>query len=92
MFSSKIEDLQAQIYVLEKQNKEYYDQLVKQDKGKNKIMKAKRNSIVLMKRCSQSPKKVSKLWKKPSFWLIKVVAFGPLETLYSLVGENEAKF
>ncbi|WOH03282.1 hypothetical protein DCAR_0622742 [Daucus carota subsp. sativus] len=64
MFSSKVEDLQAQIYVLEKRNKEYYDQLVKQNQSKNKIMKAKRNTIVLMKRYSQSPKKVSKLWKK----------------------------
>ncbi|KAL8110999.1 kinase-interacting family protein-like [Apium graveolens] len=64
MSSSKIEDLQAQIYALEKRNKEYHDQLVKQNGDRNTIMKAKRNTIVLMKRCSQSPKKVCKLWKK----------------------------
>ncbi|CAA3003318.1 kinase-interacting family protein-like [Olea europaea var. sylvestris] len=36
VLSRKIEDLQGQIYGLEKRNKEYYEQLVKQDEKKNK--------------------------------------------------------
>ncbi|KAL2555321.1 kinase-interacting family protein-like [Forsythia ovata] len=36
VLSRKIEDLQGQIYGLEKRNKEYYEQLVKQDKEKKK--------------------------------------------------------
>ncbi|KAL8057343.1 hypothetical protein ABFX02_04G178900 [Erythranthe guttata] len=35
MLSRKIEDLQGQIYGLEKRNKEYYEQLVKQEEKKN---------------------------------------------------------
>ncbi|CAI9767407.1 unnamed protein product [Fraxinus pennsylvanica] len=45
VLSRKIEDLQGQIYGLEKRNKEYYEQLVRQDekkkKGKKKDVKIK---------------------------------------------------
>ncbi|CAA3017946.1 Hypothetical predicted protein [Olea europaea subsp. europaea] len=39
VLSRKIEDLQGQIYGLEKRNKEYYEQLVKQDEQKIKAKK-----------------------------------------------------
>lgn len=52
MLSRKIEDLQAQIYSLEKRNREYYEQLVKQEGDKNsrnvkKIMKNKNGEVTL---------------------------------------------
>lgn len=53
MLSRKIENLQAQIYSLEKRNKEYYEQLVKQEEEKKskitmkKIMKHKSGEVTL---------------------------------------------
>ncbi|KAM7479568.1 hypothetical protein LguiA_027781 [Lonicera macranthoides] len=42
MLSRKIEDLQGQIYGLEKRNKEYYEQLVKLEGEKKKTMRKKK--------------------------------------------------
>ncbi|XP_055826749.1 kinase-interacting family protein-like [Solanum dulcamara] len=59
MLSQKIEDLQGQIYGLEKRNKEYYDQLVKHEEEKtrrSKSMKVKRE--VSMKYCFKVPEDV----------------------------------
>ncbi|KAL8132327.1 kinase-interacting family protein-like [Apium graveolens] len=53
MLSRKIENLQAQIYSLERRNKEYYEQLVKQEEEKRskitmkKIMKHKSGEVTL---------------------------------------------
>lgn len=58
MLSRKVEDLQGQIHVLEKRNKEYYEQLVKQE-GKNKKskkstkMKRKKDGEVTIEDCCQ---------------------------------------
>ncbi|XP_059304520.1 kinase-interacting family protein-like [Lycium ferocissimum] len=59
MLSRKIEDLQGQIYGLEKRNKEYYDQLVKHEEEKmrrSKSMKVKRE--VSLKYCFKVPEDV----------------------------------
>ncbi|XP_009779981.1 kinase-interacting family protein-like [Nicotiana tabacum] len=59
MLSRKIEDLQGQIYGLEKRNKEYYDQLVKHEeekKSRSKSMKGKRE--VSLKGCFKVPEDV----------------------------------
>lgn len=55
MLSRKIEDLQGQIYGLEKRNKEYYDQLVKQEeKCVLKGMKSKGGEQVNLEDCFQA--------------------------------------
>lgn len=52
MLSRKIEDLQGQIYGLEKRNKEYYEQLVKQEeKNMSKGMKSKGGEQVNLEDC-----------------------------------------
>ncbi|KAL0421690.1 UNVERIFIED_CONTAM: hypothetical protein Slati_3191900 [Sesamum latifolium] len=52
MLSRKIQDLQGQIYSLEKRNKEYYEQLVKQEeKNKSKVRKAKGGEEVNLDDC-----------------------------------------
>ncbi|KAH6761465.1 hypothetical protein C2S52_018898 [Perilla frutescens var. hirtella] len=52
MLSRKIEDLQGQIYGLEKRNKEYYDQLVKQEeKNMSKGTKSKGGDQVNLEDC-----------------------------------------
>ncbi|XP_015070588.1 kinase-interacting family protein [Solanum pennellii] len=59
MLSRKIEDLQGQIYGLEKRNKEYYDQLVKHEEEKtrrSKSMKVKGEAN--MKYCFKVPEDV----------------------------------
>ncbi|CAN4087864.1 unnamed protein product [Withania somnifera] len=59
MLSRKIEDLQGQIYGLEKRNKEYYEQLVKHEQEKTrrfKSMKVKRE--VKLKYCFKVPEEV----------------------------------
>ncbi|CAK9182553.1 unnamed protein product [Ilex paraguariensis] len=57
MLSKKIEDLQGQIYGLEKRNKEYYEKLVKQEgekKSKTKKMgKSKNGGEVILEDCFQ---------------------------------------
>lgn len=52
MLSRKIEDLQGQIYGLEERNKEYYEQLVKQEeKNTSKGMKSKGGEQVNLEDC-----------------------------------------
>lgn len=52
MLSRKIQDLQGQIYSLEKRNKEYYEQLVKQEeKNKSKVRKSKGGEEVNLEDC-----------------------------------------
>ncbi|KAL0385220.1 UNVERIFIED_CONTAM: Kinase-interacting family protein [Sesamum radiatum] len=52
MLSRKIQDLQGQIYSLEKRNKEYYEQLVKQEeKNKSKGRKSKGGEEVNLEDC-----------------------------------------
>ncbi|RXH77150.1 hypothetical protein DVH24_023424 [Malus domestica] len=45
MLSRKIEDLQGQIYGLEKRNKEYYEQLVKRDQWSSQLVQEESRSI-----------------------------------------------
>ncbi|CAN4085432.1 unnamed protein product [Withania somnifera] len=68
MLSQKIEDLQGQIYGLEKRNKEYYEQLVKHEEEKtrsSKSIKAKRE--VSMKYCFKVPEDVAGITRSFSF-------------------------
>ncbi|KAM3247333.1 kinase-interacting family protein isoform X1 [Capsicum annuum] len=59
MLSRKIEDLQGQIYGLEKRNKEYYDQLVKHEEEKTRRSKSmKVKGEVSMKYCFKVPEDV----------------------------------
>lgn len=54
MLSRKIEDLQGQIYGLEKRNKEYYEQLVKQKDNLSKGRKVKGGEQVNLEDCFQA--------------------------------------
>ncbi|KAL8547815.1 hypothetical protein ACS0TY_007229 [Phlomoides rotata] len=73
MLSRKIEDLQGQIYGLEKRNKEYYDQLVKQEeKSLFEGMKSKGGEQVILEDCFQASGGVYGLSKCFSFNAKKV--------------------
>lgn len=55
MLSRKIEDLQGQIYGLEKRNKEYYERLVKQEENdKVKVRKSKEGEQVTLEDCFEA--------------------------------------
>ncbi|KAJ8536659.1 hypothetical protein K7X08_035060 [Anisodus acutangulus] len=72
MLSRKIEDLQGQIYGLEKKNKEYYDQLVKHEEEKtrrSKSMKVRRE--VNLKYCFKVPEDVTGITRSFSFGNLK---------------------